>query len=134
MDDVERLHKLESEVQAIGASAARDERYYKLENEVHAIRGALDWAKIAFTILVAVVLASTGVLVTLNLNTSSKVSGLSDKITEEFRAQRAEQAAQITAISSAVTAAKQQIPQVIIVPSSVIRSKGFDGEPDAPPR
>ncbi|MEC4591644.1 hypothetical protein VPG91_11650 [Nitrospirillum amazonense] len=93
------------------------ERLGKLENEVHAIKGSLDWAKVAFAFMGAVILAGFGLLATLSHNTSSKVDGISSKITEEFRAQRADQAATISALGNAITATKQQSPQVILVPA-----------------
>jgi hypothetical protein len=99
---------------------ADDERLQKLENEVHAIKGALDWAKITFSILIAVVLGGITLLVSLNLKTSSQVDALSDKITNEFRIQRAEMSAQVSAIANAITATKQQAPQVIILPVSAV--------------
>lgn len=102
----------------IGDMTNNDGRLNKLENEVHAIKGALDWAKITFTILVAVVLAGFGISITLNLNMSSKVSGLFDKLTEEFRAQRLQQTNEVSAISNAITATKQQPAQIIIWPTS----------------
>lgn len=96
----------------------KDDRLSALENEVHAIKGSMDWAKVAFAMIMAVVMGGFAVLINMNLNMSSTVGGISTKIAEEFRAQRSEQAAQITAISNAVTATKQTPPQVILVPST----------------
>ncbi|BDV34252.1 hypothetical protein [Methylocystis iwaonis] len=94
-----------------------DNRLRALENDVHAIKGAVDWAKVAFAILATVTLGGMGILISLNLFLSSKVGGISDKISEEFRAQRLEQAAQISSVANAITATKQQAPQVILVPA-----------------
>ena len=78
---------------------------------------SLDWAKTAFGMLIAVVLGGFGIIITLSMNLSTKVGALSDHVVEEFRAQRLEQAAQVSAISNAITATKQQAPQVILVPA-----------------
>jgi hypothetical protein len=101
----------------MGDMTTDDGRLGRLENEVHAIKGSLDWAKVAFAILATVTLGGMGILISLDMNLSAKVGGISDKIAEEFRAQRLEQAAQVSAISNAITATKQQPPQVILVPA-----------------
>jgi hypothetical protein len=48
---------------------------------------------------------------------SAKLDAIPQKLSEEFRAMRAEMAAQTSAIANAVTAAKQQPPQVILIPA-----------------
>lgn len=95
-----------------GGMFTDDGRLGKLENEVHAIKGALDWAKIAFSILLGVVAVIAGLV----WQVSGKVDGLSSKLTDEFRAQRAEMAAQTSAIANSITATKQQVPPVIVIP------------------
>ncbi len=95
-----------------GSMFTDNNRLSRLENEVHAIKGALDWAKVAFSVLVGAVALIAGLI----WQVSGKVDGLSTKLTEEFRAQRAEMAAQTSAIANSITATKQQAPQVILIP------------------
>jgi hypothetical protein len=99
-----------------GMSEDDSRRLTAIENEVHAIKGALDWAKIAFSILTAVVIGVAGLVYSLG----SKIDAITGKIADEFRAQRVEQVGQVTAISNAITATKQQVPQVIVVPTGAL--------------
>lgn len=107
---------------------AHDERVSKLEVEVGTIKGSLDWAKIAVSIVGAVVLGGFAILITMTLNLSGKVDAqsaamsakidaISTTITDEFRAQRADQAAQTSAVANAIAAAKQQPPIVLLQPA-----------------
>lgn len=48
---------------------------------------------------------------------NGKIDALPQRLSDEFRAMRAEMAAQTSAIANAITAAKQQAPQVILVPA-----------------
>ncbi|HEY8160695.1 MAG TPA: hypothetical protein VIF34_00295 [Methylocystis sp.] len=110
-----------------------DGRLRALENDVHAIKGSLDWAKIVITLLSAITLGGFTAIATLTWNSwsnlVSKVDAVSSKISEEFRAQRLEQAAQISAISNAITATKQQAPQVILVPPQIQPANGQATKP-----
>lgn len=110
------------------------DRIGKVEIEVATIKGALDWAKLIATIVLGVMLAGFSLLAALTFNAGNRsdasaskleaqIAGVSAKIADEFRAQRQEQAAQITAISNAITAAKQQPPQVLLVPAPVLTTQ-----------
>lgn len=103
------------------------DRFAALEKEVHAIKGALDWAKVAFALLGTFTVAGFALLTTLSIGVSSKVDGVSRSILEEFRAMRLETAAQTSAIANAVTAAKQVPPQVLLVPAPI-----HPAQPDKP--
>lgn len=106
------------------------------------LEGANDGVKQSQTILIGSVFGLSGlffalaaILVTLQLDIRSDVKKLSDdikKVSEEvssnservsetlrseFRSMRAEQSAQTSAIANAITATKQQAPQVILVPA-----------------
>lgn len=107
---------------------AHDERVSKLEVDVGSIKGSLDWAKIAVSIVSAVALGGFAVIVAILLNVSAKVDtqnanlaakidGITSKITDEFRSQRADQSAQISSIAAAMAAAKAAPPQVVLVPA-----------------
>lgn len=93
------------------------ERVRRVEQNVAKIEGSLDWAKLVASILIGVVLAGFSLLTALSLNVTSKVEAISGKISEEFRLQRQDTTGQISAISNAITAAKQQPPQVLLVPT-----------------
>lgn len=106
---------------------AHDERVSKLEVEVGTIKGSLDWAKIAFGLMGAVVLSGFAIVITIMLNLSAKtdaqitvlsgkVDGISTTITEEFRTQRADQAAQTSAVANAIIAAQQRPSVVMLQP------------------
>lgn len=105
----------------IGGMSDNDDRLSALEKDVSAIKGSLDWAKIALTILCTVTLFGVCLAITIERDglkeLSAKVDKIQTTITDEFRAQRSEQAAQISAIAGAVTASKSQAPQVILIPS-----------------
>jgi hypothetical protein len=60
------------------------------------------------------VLGFLGIQVT---QVDSKVDGISKTISEEFRAMRSDTTAQTSAIANAITATKQQAPQVILLPA-----------------
>ena len=97
-----------------------DERLTGLEKEVHGVTIALDWVKIGFGLVLAVMLSGFALLST-QMSTQvtslgTRIDGLTAKLSDEFRAQRAEAAAQTSAIANAVTATRQQAPQVILVP------------------
>jgi len=101
----------------IGGMGGDDGRLSRLENEVHSVKGALDWAKIAFSILIVVVVGGFGIMATVGFNLSSKMDSVLTRISDEFRSQRVDQAAQISAVANAIAATKQQVPQVILVPT-----------------
>ncbi|HYD66300.1 hypothetical protein [Azospirillum sp.] len=94
-----------------------------MSDRVSKLEGAMDGVKHAQTSLLAVVsivggvaLAVVALIATLQIFTLTEIGGIEDTIREEFRALRAESAAQTSAIANAVTATKQQAPQVILVP------------------
>jgi hypothetical protein len=64
----------------MGGVPADDGRLSKLENEVHAIKGSLDWAKIAFSMLLAVTLGGFAILIALTLNITFNLSSKIDSI------------------------------------------------------
>jgi hypothetical protein len=110
---------------AIGDGGPHDsdmnERIGRIEGNLEAQRivkpMVLAVVSILFTVLLAVTLggfAFLGVQVTA-LNT--KVDAIPQRLSEEFRAMRADMSAQTSAIATAVTAAKQVPPQVILVPA-----------------
>ncbi|MEI6985210.1 MAG: hypothetical protein WCK65_03700 [Rhodospirillaceae bacterium] len=83
-----------------------NDRLHGLEKEVHGVRGWMTGIAVAIAASVALSLGS----LTVSLMTSSKLS-------DEFRAQRAEMSAQTSAIANSITATRQQAPQVILVPA-----------------
>jgi len=93
-----------------------DGRLTGLERETHGIKSAMDWMKVAFTMLIGIVALVAAAM----WNVSGKLDGLSSKLSDEFRSQRSEMSAQTSAIANAVTAAKQQPPQVLLVPSPLV--------------
>ncbi|MFP5516355.1 MAG: hypothetical protein ACLGJC_25155 [Alphaproteobacteria bacterium] len=120
-----------------------DGRLDGLEKAVEGLKGSLDGLKIAasaLTAMVGVAAAVLGGFVYFSAASMSarmdrveaKVDTLGSRITEEFRslrtdmaadarAMRAEQSAQTSAIANAITATKQQAPQVILVPAPQVQ-------------
>lgn len=132
--DFERAHEEVSRQRRVeegdggGTVSDMEERVTKLELATAKTEGQLDWAKIVATTILGVMLAGFSLLAAITLSASNRsdasaakleaqVAGVSAKLADEFRAQRQEQAAQITAISNAITASKQQPPQVLLVPA-----------------
>ncbi len=100
-----------------------EERLAKLEGIVEGFRF---FPPLALTAL-SIVMAAIGVVLTIGIfslngmrgeikDLGVRMDGLSRQLTDEFRAMRAETAAQTSAIANSITAARQFQPQVIVVP------------------
>jgi hypothetical protein len=111
-----------------------DGRLDGLEKSVEGLKGSLDGLKVAasaLTAMVGVAAAVLGGFVYFSANSAStridrleaKVDAIVPRITEEFRAMRMESAAQTSAIANAITATKQQAPQVILVPAPQVQQQ-----------
>lgn len=96
------------------------ERLAKLETSV-------DWIKVIGAILVAVQLGGFTLLSAQIISLGARIDGtanrldgridsLNSRLTEEFRAMRAEMSAQTSAIANSITATKQVQPQIIVMP------------------
>ncbi len=100
------------------------ERVAKLEGAHEGLKRSQNILIMSVMGLAALFFALAGIMVSLQISTNShidqvqaKVDSISDRLSAEFAAQRAEMSAQTSAISNAITATKQQAPQVILVPS-----------------
>ncbi len=100
------------------------ERVAKLEGAHEGLKQSQNILIMSVMGLAALFFALAGIMVSLQISTNShidqvqaKVDSISDRLSAEFAAQRAEMSAQTSAISNAITATKQQAPQVILVPS-----------------
>ncbi len=118
-----------------------------MTNRLSKLEGALDTLKVVrpltvtvFGLVLTVVVFGFAFLGTQMISLSNQIARLNDKIetnsahanekldaipqrlAEEFRAMRAEMSAQTAAIASAVTAAKQAPPQVLLVPAPAIET------------
>ena len=98
-------------------------RLAKLEQEVHAIKGSLDWAKVAFAFLGAVTLGGFATLFTQNGNLRTEITASRTELAAEARATRSELSATTSAIANSITATRQQAPQVIMVPAPTAPAK-----------
>ena len=103
------------------------DRLAKLEQEVHAIKGSLDWAKVLFAFLGAVMLGGFAILFnqigSLRTETAGAISSLRTDLAAEARATRAELSATTSAIANSITATRQQAPQVILLPAPATPTK-----------
>lgn len=109
-----------------------DGRLDGLEKGVSELKGTVDGMKHSQTMLAGVVGLSVAVMLggfailfaQINRaedNLGQQVDKLGDLMRQEFRAIRAEQSAQTSAIANAITATKQQAPQVILVPAPQVQ-------------
>lgn len=105
-----------------------DGRLDGLEKGVEGLKGSVDGVKHSQTLLAGVVALSVAVMLggfailfaQINRaedNLGQQVEKLGELMRQEVRALRAEQSAQTSAIANAITATKQQAPQVILVPA-----------------
>ncbi|MEI8393741.1 MAG: hypothetical protein WCF85_03325 [Rhodospirillaceae bacterium] len=126
--------------------ASVDKRLDKLEeslnrlwNEVHAIKGALDWMKIAFTLMGAVMIGGFAFFgnqisalrgeMTAGFSairaemredratTKADINTIRTEMREDRAAARADVAAQVNAIANAIIATRQLPPQIIQIPA-----------------
>jgi len=100
----------------------------RVEGGVEGLKGSLDGLRFGFTILagaVALVAAlMMGGFAFLGFQVSqasSKIDAIPQRLSEEFRAMRAEMAAQTSAIANSITATRQAQPpappQIIVIPA-----------------
>jgi len=104
------------------------ERLARVEGGIEGLKGSLDGLRFGFTILagaVALVAAMMmGGFAFLGFQVSqvsSKIDAIRQRLSEEFRAMRAEMAAQTSAIANSITATRQTQPpapppQIIVIP------------------
>lgn len=90
-------------------------------DRISKLESAIDGLRHSQNLIWGGVLAFGALIVTLQLFTLNEVNGVTDKITEEFRAMRTETAATTSAIANSITATKQQAPQVILVPAPQVQ-------------
>ena len=110
-----------------GDMTMSSDRLSRLEQEVHAIKGSLDWAKVLFAFLGAVTLGGFSIVFNqiggLRTETAGAISSLRSDLVAEARTTRAELSATTSAIANSITATKQQVPQVILVPAPATPAK-----------
>jgi hypothetical protein len=123
-----------------------------VDNRLGELKGALDGLRHSFTILAgAVALVATvmffgfgvfgvqfnrldGKVDSLSNTLNAKIEAIPQRLSEEFRAMRAEMAAQTSAIANSITATKQAPPQVIVVPSPTQSPLTAPQQPPPSPR
>ncbi|CAO3432604.1 hypothetical protein [Azospirillum palustre] len=109
-----------------------DDRLAGLDKGLSELKGDVSGLKLAVGILASAMALGFAVIGAVTYSTQAKVDALGPRITEEFRimrteaaadarAMRAEQSAQTSAIANAITATKQQAPQVILVPAPQVQ-------------
>jgi hypothetical protein len=100
-----------------------DERLAKLEGAYDALKVVRPLTVAVMAVFVAVMLGGFAFLGFQNAQLSTKLEGIPQALREEFRALRAEMAAQTSAIANSITATKQAQqptppapPQIIVIP------------------
>jgi hypothetical protein len=121
---------LASTPQAPHDSTMSDNRIGAVERSVSKLEGIMDGFRavpqLAVTTL-GIVMGALAIVVTVGIfalngvtsqvkDLGGKVDAIPKQITEEFRAMRAETAAQTSAIANSITAARQFQPQVVVMP------------------
>jgi hypothetical protein len=101
-----------------------DTRITKLEGSYDALKVVRPMTIAVISIFLAVVALSYAIVIGQLARVDSRLDALSAKVdaipqrlTEEFRAMRAEMAGQTSAIANSITATKQTPPQVIVLPA-----------------
>lgn len=112
-----------------------------VDSRLGELKGALDGLRLSFSILAgAVGLVAAVMAIGIAIANSqfsrldgridqlgNKIEAIPQRLSEEFRAMRAETAAQTSAIANSITAAKQAPPQIIVLPAPA-------QSPPAPPQ
>jgi hypothetical protein len=106
------------------ATDMADDRLSRLEGAYDALKVVRPMLMAVVSILLAVAIGTTAFLGSQVASTNSRIDRLGDKLdaiparlNEELRAMRAEMTAQTSALANAITAAKQEPPQVILIPA-----------------
>jgi hypothetical protein len=108
--------------------ASVDSRLARVEGGIEGLKGSLDGLRFGFTILVgavalvaAMMMGGFAFLGFQNAQVSSKIDAIPQRLSEEFRAMRAEMSAQTSAIANSITATRQAQPpappQIIVIPT-----------------
>jgi hypothetical protein len=92
------------------------ERIAKLEGAFEGLKASMDSTRWMIGVLSAVTLAGFAFFGAQLVRLDTKVDAIPAKLSDEFRAMRAETAAQTSAIANSITAARQS-PRVIVVPA-----------------
>jgi len=100
-----------------------DDRLGRLENEVHAIKGGMDWMKVAFSLLGGVVAILAAAIWQVSAKVDAIVPQMRAEFRDDFRKAHDDTMAQVSAIANAIIAVKQQAPQVILVPPPTEQKK-----------
>ena len=104
-----------------------DSRLARVEGGIEGLKGSLDGLRFGFTtlagaaaLIAAVMIGGFAFLGFQVSQVSSKIDAIPQRLSEEFRAMRAEMAAQTSAIANSITATRQPPlppPQIIVIPS-----------------
>jgi hypothetical protein len=100
-------------------------RVQKLEIAFIGLKGSVDNTRYVLGILVAITLGGIAFFGTQLTRIDNKIDAIPASISTEFRAMRADMAAQTSAIANSITATKQQAPQVILMQAP---------QPEQPPK
>lgn len=104
------------------------ERLAKLEGSYDALKVVRPMTIAVCSVLLAALVFVLGAITFQIQSLSTKVDALPRQLSEEFRALRAEQSAQTSAIANAITASKQVVPQVLLLAPP----PGTQSAPEAP--
>jgi len=85
------------------------------------VETGLDWSKVALALIGTFMIGSVAFLGVQFIRLDGKIDAIPQRLSEEFRAMRAEMAAQTTAIANSITATRQAQPpappQIIVIPA-----------------
>jgi uncharacterized coiled-coil protein SlyX len=119
----------------IQGKSMADERLARLEGAYDALKVVRPMTVAVIAVLLTAAIGAIAFLGVQVATTNSRIDRLNDKLdalpaklNDELRAMRSDMAAQTSALANAITATKQQAPQVILVPAPQTPS------PPAPPQ
>src|ERR1051326_3559260 len=98
-------------------TSVEKERLAKLEGSYDALKGVRPMTITVASVLLAALVFVIGVLASQVHDLNAKFDAIPQRLTDEFRAMRAEMAAQTSAIANSITAAHQNAPTVYVVPA-----------------
>jgi hypothetical protein len=107
--------------------ASVDSRLARVEGGIEGLKGSVDGLRFGFTILAGAVALIAAIMMSgfaflgfQSAQVSSKIDSIPQRLSEEFRAMRAETAAETSAIANSITATRQiqpAAPQIIVIPT-----------------
>lgn len=99
-----------------------DRRLHRLEGAYDALKVVRPMTLVILAILIAVIIGGFTFMGVQLVRIDGKIDAIPQRLTDEFRAMRAEMAAQTSAIANSITATKQVQPQILVLPAPSLQA------------